>query len=139
MKIKAIIASFSGLIGILIGEQFERSMWCLFILCILDFIFAMINAHVNGKIRGRKFNSTFAPKKALDFFAYFTLAVVMKLLTETSVSHIFGNYLIEATIVWFAVGEVISLLEHAACLGYRVPISFLKDLDKRRDLLDKRK
>lgn len=134
MTLKILIAPIVSFITFFLGAGFVNSMGALVALCVIDFILSIGVAHY----RGIQITSTKMPKKAFDLFVYFSIASVMNLLSITSRSGIFGQYLVEGIIVWFAVGEVISILEHFGELGYSIPVSVFKTLNKNREvILDK--
>ena len=133
MGIKIITAPVVAFITFFIGADFVKSMGALIVLCIIDFILSISVAHYK-KVQ---ITSSKLPKKAFDIFVYFSIASTMSLLSKTSISGIFGQYLVEGMIVWFAIGEVISILEHFGELGYNIPISILKNLNKKREELIK--
>ena len=133
MGTKLIVAPVIAFITFFLGAGFVKSMGALICLCIADFILSVSVAHFK-KIQ---ITSSQLPKKAFDIFVYFTIASVMNLLSITSISGIFGQYLVEGMIVWFAIGEVISILEHFGELGYNIPVSIFKNLNKKREELIK--
>lgn len=125
---KLIIAPIVALITFFLGAGFVNSMGALIALCVVDFVLSISVAHY----KHIQVTSSKMPKKAFDLFVYFTIASVMNLLSLSSVSGIFGQYLVEGIIVWFAIGEAISILEHFSELGYKIPISVFQNLNKKR-------
>lgn len=127
--LKAILSIILGFFTYFIGLEAYGGVEALSILCLLDIFFAFAVLHKQGL----SINSRRLPEKAFDLFIYLLLIGTMHILSTTS--QLFGNVLVNMMIVWFSLTEVLSIMEHASALGYKVPVSLLKDLKKVRSEL----
>lgn len=128
---KIIASTMLGFFAYFIGMESYGGVEALAFLCLLDVVFAFTVLHKKNK----SINSRKLPRKAFDLFVYLVLIGVMHLLSKTS--NLFGTFLVNTIIVWFSLTEVLSILEHAAELGYSIPVSLLKNLTKVRDEYNK--
>lgn len=117
----------AGLVSVsfLFDGALALQMQALFVLVILDFIFAIAAAH---KTDGQKVESRKAIKTVYKLVLYFGLVSAANV-TELALPGIFILQGIDETVIAFlALTELISVLEHAAEYGLDVPKRLLGQL-----------
>lgn len=121
--LKAIIAVIGGALLYLIGVNNLDAVAVVGCLCLLDTIMAMYVLH-KKKLSP---SSRRLPKKIYDLTIYIIIIMTMNLLTLIN-PHL--ALAVDTAILYCAATEALSILEHAAELGFKIPISILQDIKK---------
>lgn len=124
---KLLVSAIGGFFAYFIGAESYTGVTALSILCLLDVLAAFYVLHKKHK----SISSHKLPKKALDLLVYLFLIGSVNILGKTST--LFGTVLVDMIIVWFSATEVLSILEHASEVGYKIPITLLKNIRKAKE------
>lgn len=121
--LKTILAVIGGFFIYLIGANNMGALAVVASLCLIDTIMAMYVLHREQKpVTSRKL-----PKKIYDLTVYVIIIMTMNLLTLINAK--LGMF-VDIAILYCAATEAFSILEHAGTLGFKIPISILKEVKK---------
>lgn len=121
--IKIVASTVLGWLIYLVGADNWSSLGALAILCSVDFGIAMYICAKKGK---RVYSKRLADK--LGHFIMYTVGVI----TMHMLNIISGKFSMftDIAIGWFGFTEAWSIAEHMASMGYRIPLSVLRHIDK---------
>lgn len=128
-KFKAVSSVIVGFFTWFVGVNNASGLLALFILCVLDVMFSLYIIYKKDK----QFSSREFPKKVIDIVIYIILIGTVNVFAKTTPLFSFGA---DVLITWFALTQVISILEHATELGYKLPIPLLGNLKKVRQTIN---
>lgn len=120
---KSVLSFLIGWLIFLVGVNNWTSLGALGILCVLDFAVAIYICVIRHKrIYSNKISNKFG------HFVMYTIGVI----TMHMLSVISGRFdmLTDVAIGWFGFTEAWSVAEHMAYLGYKIPLSVLKNIGK---------
>lgn len=125
--LKFAIAAIGGILIYMLGAENLSAFASVVSLGFLDTLMALyVIAKKHKPLRSKRL---FDKPKKIAIYA----AVIMAMHLLTIVNEKFG-LLVDSAIIWAAASEAISILEHVATLGYKVPLPLLNSLEKDYDL-----
>lgn len=121
--LKLAVSILGGFLIYMMGQENLSAFSAVVALGFLDSLTALyVLAKKNKPLKSKKL---FDKPKKLAVYA----VVIMAMHLLTSINEKFA-ILVDAAIIWAAASEAVSILEHLATLGYKIPIPLLNSLQK---------